>query len=163
MTLMAADQRAAGVGKRMEAFALTLPLFVVTLGVGWLIWSVVEWRRGRTPSYRLVGLRVVRSSDGRPIRLTRSLARCTICLVLVAPTVAVCCVVGFCFLFGASAPDDLFHRSRTAPWDYLTGTKVVDDGPAPSEGNVATHGILETIDLSRATRPSGTQNNGHSH
>jgi hypothetical protein len=117
----------ASLGRRMEAFALAPVLFVVTLGVGWLVWCILEWRNGRTPSYRLLGLRVVRTSDGRPIGLARSLARSSICCLLVIPTAAICCVVGVCFAVGASPPDDLLRRPRTAPWDRLTATKVTDE------------------------------------
>ena len=81
---MAGRVPAASLGKRIEALALTPLLFAVTLGVGWLVWCVLEWRNGRTPSYRLLGLRVVRQSDGRPIRLVRSLARSSICCLLIA-------------------------------------------------------------------------------
>jgi hypothetical protein len=163
MAAMAGHQSAASMGKRIEALALTLLLFVVTLGVGWLVWSVLEWRKGRTPSYRLVGLRVVRMADERPIRLARSLARCSICILLVIPTVAICCVIGICFVFGASPPDDLFRHPRTAPWDYLTATRVTDERTPPGVGGDSGYEILSPIDLSRATRASGTQNNGHVH
>jgi hypothetical protein len=158
---MAGHQSAASLGRRIEAIALTPALFVGTLGVGWLVWSVFEWRQGRTPSYRRLGLRVVRASDGRPIHVGRSFVRFCICLVLVLPTIAVCGVIGVCFVFGASPPDDLFRHPRTAPWDFLTATKVTDERVPPSRDSDAGHGILRPIDLSRATRPSGTQNNGH--
>jgi hypothetical protein len=163
MTAMAGREPAASLGKRIEALALTPLLFVVTLGVGWLVWSVLEWRDGRTPSYRLLGLRVVRASDERPIRLARSLARGGLCLLLVVPTVAICCVIGVCFVFGASPPDDLFEHPRTAPWDYLTATRVTDERTQPRPGGDFGHGILRPIDLSRATRPPGTPNNGRVH
>jgi hypothetical protein len=162
MDPMAKRQAAASLGKRIEALALTPLLFVVTLGVGWLVWSVLEWRNGRTPSYRILGLRVVRMSDERPIGVARSLARCSICILLVIPMVVVCCVIGLSFVFGASAPDDLL-RPRRAPWDYLTATNVTDEGTEEGVGGNGDphYGILSPIDLSRATRPSGTQNNGH--
>jgi hypothetical protein len=163
MTSMAAREPAASLGRRVEALALAPLLFVVTLGVGWLVWSVLEWRDGRTPSYRLLGLHVVRTSDDRPIRLARSLARCGICILLVIPTVAICCVIGISFVFGASPPDDLFNQPRTAPWDFLTATKVTDARTQPRPGGDFDHGLLRPIDLSRATRPPGTQNNGRVH
>jgi hypothetical protein len=149
--------------KRTEALALTPLLFVVTLGVGWLVWSVLEWRDGRTPSYRLLGLRVVRVSDERPIRFARSLARSSLCGLLVIPTVAVCCVIGISFVFGASAPDNLFNQPRAAPWDHFTSTKVIDEHAQPNLGGELRPEILRPIDLSRATRPPGTQNNGRAH
>jgi len=157
---MAGREPAASLGKRIEALALTLVLFVITVGLGWLVWSIREWRSGRTPSYRLLGLRVVRRSDARPIGLVRSLARGLICCLLVIPTIAVCCIVGFCFVFGASPPDDLLRRPRTAPWDYLTATKVTDERTRPRAEGV----VLGPIDLTGVTRPSETHNhNGRAH
>ena len=98
---------------------------------------------------RLLGLRVVRRSGDAPVRLWRSATRAGVCLLLVLPTVAVCCVVGLCFVFGASPPDGLLHDPRTAPWDWLTATRVTDErtGP-PVHGDLGQ--ILEPIDLSRA-------------
>ena len=101
---MAGHQPPARLGKRLEALVLTALLLVVTLAIGWLIWSVFEWRNGQTPSYRLLGLRIVRLSDERPIGLGRSLARSCICCLLVIPTIAVSCIIGICFTLGASAP-----------------------------------------------------------
>jgi hypothetical protein len=163
MVEMAGRPAAATLEKRIEALVLTPILFVVTLGVGWLVWSVLEWRGGRTPSYRLLGLRVVRVSDERPIRFARSLARSSICGLLVIPTTAVCCVIGICFLFGASSPDDLLTHPRAAPWDYLTATKVTDEGAGRNPGGDFGHDELRPIDLSRAIRLPGSQRNGGAH
>ena len=109
---MAGSKPVASLGKRIEALALVPLLFIVTLGIGWLVWCVIEWTSGRTPSYRILGLRVVRTSDDRPIRLVRSLARSAICLLLIIPTIVVCGVIGISFVFGASAPEELFRQPR---------------------------------------------------
>jgi hypothetical protein len=101
---------------------------VVTLGVGWMVWSVIEWRHGRTASYRVTGLRVVRRSDNRPIGLGWSLLRNGVwCTLLVIPTIVVCVLLGVVFVMGASPPDDLLTKARFAPWDLLTGTEVLDE------------------------------------
>jgi hypothetical protein len=161
MVPMAGRQPAANLGKRLEALILTALLLVVTLAIGWLIWSVFEWRNGQTPSYRLLGLRIVRLSDERPIRVGRSLARASICCLLVIPTLAVCCFIGISFTLGASPPDGLLRRPRVAPWDYLTATTVIDERAQPEAHGDFGHLILEPIDLSGATRASGTHKNGH--
>ena len=163
MATMAGCQPAASLGKRIEALALTALLLVVTLVIGWLIWSVFAWRKGQTPSYRLLGLRIVRLSDGRPIRLSRSLARACICCLLVIPTIAVCCVIGICFTLGASPPGGLLRRPRIAPWDYLTATTVTDERAQPEADGDFGDAISEPIDLAGATRASGKHNNGHAH
>lgn len=119
---------AASVNARLRAFALTCLLFVITLAIGWLVWSVVEWRHGRTVSYRMTGLRVVSRTDGRPIGLTRSLVRNAVCCtILLIPTIAVCLVLALAFVMGASPPNDLLTKARSAPWDLLTATEVLDE------------------------------------
>jgi RDD family len=118
----------ASVNARFRAFFLTCLLFVATLGVGWMVWSVVEWRHGRTVSYRITGLRVVRRADARPVGLGRSLLRnALLCTVLLVPTIIVCVLLGVVFLMGASPPNDLLTKPRTAPWDWLTATEVLDE------------------------------------
>jgi hypothetical protein len=130
---------AAGFGVRIKALLLTCCLVVATLGVGWLIWSVFEWRRGSTASFRPTGLRVVRRSDGAPIGLARSIVRnAVLCTVLLVPTVLACIVIAFAFVMGASPPGDLFSKPRNAPWDVLSNTMVVQERRRPfSRGKYA--------------------------
>jgi len=120
---------AASVGTRSRALLLTPLLIVVTLGVGWLAWSVVEWCGGRTPSYRRTNLRVVRKSDGKPIGLGRSVLREACCALLLVPTLVACLLLGLSFAMGASPPEGVFGQSRHAPWDLLTRTEVVNEAP----------------------------------
>ena len=113
---------------RVRALLLTAVLFVCTLGVGWLVWSVFEWRNGRTVSYRLLGLRIVQRSDGQPIGLCRSLVRNALCCtVLLVPTIVACLLLGFAFIMGASPPNGLLSKPRAALWDVLTSTVVLDE------------------------------------
>jgi len=118
---------AASLGTRIKALMLTPLLLVLTLGVGWLVWSVVEWCSGRTPSYRRTNLRVVRRSDGKPIGLGRSILREACCAVLLAPTLVASCFLALAFVMGASPPEGVFAQSRRAPWDVLTRTEVVNE------------------------------------
>jgi RDD family len=159
---MVRKEPAASFGRRIGALALTVVLLVVTLVVGWLVWSVFEWRHGRTPSYRLLGLRVVRRSDERPIGLWRSLLRSGVCCpVLVVPTVVIGCLIGFCFAFGASPPEGLLRRPRTAPWDLLTATKVLDVRPRPSPEPGGPGEPTDLVDLLGTTTVPETRRNGH--
>jgi RDD family len=112
---------------RIKSLLLTPVLLVATLVVGWLVWSVAEWRHGSTPSYGRIGLRVVRRSDGRPIGLWRSVLRELCLLVLLVPTLFACSLLAVAFVMGASPPDGVLRQPRTAPWDWLTRTEVVDE------------------------------------
>jgi uncharacterized RDD family membrane protein YckC len=47
------------------AYALAVLLFVVTLGAGYLMWSLVTWRQGQTPAQRILGLRCWHPATGR--------------------------------------------------------------------------------------------------
>jgi RDD family len=141
-------QPAASLGRRIGALALGVVLVVGTLVVGWLIWSVFEWRHGRTPAYRLLGLRAVSVSDRQPIGLARSFLRSGICCpLLVVPTAAVGAVVLLCFGFGASPPDGLFRHARRAPWDVLTATTVLDERPRPVVQLGAAFQPIDPVDL----------------
>ena len=52
-------------GKRFGAALLEGLLAVVTLVIGWIIWSVIIWERGQTPAKSILGMRVVRLTTGR--------------------------------------------------------------------------------------------------
>jgi hypothetical protein len=157
MMHVAGREAPASFGKRLEALALTPLLLVVTLGIGWLVWSCLEWRRGRNPSYRILRLHVVRLSDGQPIRLGRSIVRSGICCVLLLPTLLVGAIVGVSFLFGASAPDGLFRDPRRAPWDRFTRTQVTREDIGTLVGG--TGPVFQPIDLPMTTASSAARNN----
>lgn len=44
-------------GRRIGAYFLALPLFIVTLGIGYLIWGLIVWGRGQTPALQVLGMR----------------------------------------------------------------------------------------------------------
>jgi hypothetical protein len=132
--------------------ALGVLLVAATLVVGWLVWSIFEWRQGRTPTYRLLGLRVVSRSDGQPIGLGRSFLRSGIFYpLLVVPTAAIGAVVLLCFAFGASPPEGLFTEPRSAPWDVLTATTVLDERTGPRLRLGAEFQPIDPVDLGGVT------------
>lgn len=44
---------------RLGGYFLDLALMIVTLGIGWLIWSLVVWGQGLTPAKQILKMRVV--------------------------------------------------------------------------------------------------------
>jgi uncharacterized RDD family membrane protein YckC len=52
--------------KRFGAFLLEGILVVVTLSIGWLIWSLIIWRDGLTPAKQLLGMRCMKAHTDHP-------------------------------------------------------------------------------------------------
>jgi uncharacterized RDD family membrane protein YckC len=55
----------AGVGRRIGAFFLAIPLALVTLGIGYVIWGLIVWGRGQTPALQVLGMRCWKPDTGR--------------------------------------------------------------------------------------------------
>jgi len=55
----------AGIGRRTAAALLSPVLFVVTLGIGYMVWGPFAWRRGQTPALQVLGMRCWRLKDQR--------------------------------------------------------------------------------------------------
>ena len=55
----------AGVGRRIGAWFLTIPLVIVTLGVGYIIWGLIVWGNGQTPALQVLGMRAWRPETNR--------------------------------------------------------------------------------------------------
>jgi uncharacterized RDD family membrane protein YckC len=47
----------AGVGRRIGAWFLAIPLSIVTLGIGYAVWGLIVWGRGQTPALQVLGMR----------------------------------------------------------------------------------------------------------
>jgi uncharacterized RDD family membrane protein YckC len=52
-------------GRRIGAFFLAIPLIIITLGIGYLIWGLIVWGNGQTPALQVLGMRCWRPEDGR--------------------------------------------------------------------------------------------------
>jgi uncharacterized RDD family membrane protein YckC len=50
---------------RLGALALDCALYVVTLGIGWVIWSLVVWGQGQTPGKKILKIRVYAADTQR--------------------------------------------------------------------------------------------------
>ena len=79
-------------------------------------------------------------------------------LLPLVPTIVVCAIIGISFVFGASAPDNLFRDPRRAPWDRFTSTKVTSEQAEPLVGGEF-RPVLEPIDLATSKMPSNAQYN----
>jgi uncharacterized RDD family membrane protein YckC len=52
-------------GRRIGAFFLAIPLVIITLGIGYVIWGLIAWGNGQTPALQVLGMRVWRPEDNR--------------------------------------------------------------------------------------------------
>jgi uncharacterized RDD family membrane protein YckC len=52
-------------GRRIGAWFLSIPLAIVTLGIGYLIWGLIVWGRGQTPALQVLGMRCWRPETKR--------------------------------------------------------------------------------------------------
>ena len=55
----------ASIGRRIGAYFLSIPLAIVTLGIGYAIWGLIVWGRGQTPALQVLGMRCWRPETGR--------------------------------------------------------------------------------------------------
>jgi uncharacterized RDD family membrane protein YckC len=119
------DIGVASAGRRLLAYLLDALLVPLTLGIGWLVWSVLAWRRGQSPAKQLLGMYVVH--DGERATWWRMCARELLCKGLAG----VLCFGLVRVTYGASLipyylwlildPD---HR---ALWDRFAGTRVLEE------------------------------------
>lgn len=53
-------------GRRLGQYLLDGLLAVVTLFIGWFIWSLFIWRHGETPGMQILRMKVVKADTGQP-------------------------------------------------------------------------------------------------
>jgi uncharacterized RDD family membrane protein YckC len=55
----------ASVGRRIGAYFLAIPLWIVTLGIGYIIWGLIVWGQGTSPALQVLGMRCWRPQENR--------------------------------------------------------------------------------------------------
>jgi uncharacterized RDD family membrane protein YckC len=55
----------ASAGRRIGAYFLAIPLAIVTLGIGYIIWGAIVWASGQTPALQVLGMRCWRPETGQ--------------------------------------------------------------------------------------------------
>ncbi|MCY3882504.1 MAG: RDD family protein [Chloroflexi bacterium] len=122
----------AGQGRRLAAFVLDFVLFIITLGIGWLIWLLVVGGRGQNPAKQILGMHVVRP-DGNRAGLGWMLLReivlkwgafvvLDLVLSIINPAVGGGITLA---VFAVAALWCAWDANRQCLWDKVIGTYVV--------------------------------------
>lgn len=106
-------------GRRIGGFFMEILLAIVTLGIGYVVWTLIVWARGQTPGKQVLHMRCYRLEDRRPAHWGWMLLRQFIGSLIYQVT------LGIGFLVSAIM---LISRSdrRTIP-DFIAGTVVLYD------------------------------------
>lgn len=109
-----------GNGVRFGALLLDTLLFVVTCGIGWLIWDIVLWQQSTSPAKKMLNLKIVDINTGAPASMVQMLLREGLGKIVLS---AITGIVGI-----ISAILILVVPSRQGVWDYISKTTVVREG-----------------------------------
>jgi len=95
-------------------------LFIVTCGIGWLIWDIVLWQQSTSPAKKMLNLKIVDINTGAPASMVQMLLREGLGKIVLS---AITGIVGI-----ISAILILVVPSRQGVWDYISKTTVVREG-----------------------------------
>jgi uncharacterized RDD family membrane protein YckC len=109
----------ASVGRRIGAFFLAIPLWIVTLIIGYIIWGLIVWARGQTPALQVLGMRCWRPETGKVANFWWMALRETIMRIAES-------ILGFISLI-ASFVLMVTGRERKTIHDWVAGTVVLYD------------------------------------
>ena len=101
---------------RLLCVLLEVVLAIVTLGIGYLIWSLFTIKQGQTPGKKLMGIRVVSLNDGKALPFWMMLLREWIVEDFIAA-----------ITFGIAYIWILFDDRNQALYDKIMNTIVVND------------------------------------
>jgi len=107
----------ASVGYRVGAYFLAGLLWLVTFGIGYMIWGLISWGGGQTPVQQVLGLRCYKIAEGRVANwgtmLLRGLAMALLDQVVFGG------LVSFVMM--------LANKDRRTLYDHVAGVVVLRD------------------------------------
>jgi uncharacterized RDD family membrane protein YckC len=112
-------------GRRFGQYLLDILLAVVTLFIGYLIWSLIIWGRGQTPAMQLLHIRVVKLRTAVPATWGTMFVREFLAKGLIMGLISAVFFpawVVLCFML-------LWDKNRQELWDKVADTIVVNDIP----------------------------------
>ena len=113
--------------RRLGAALLEVPLTMVTLVIGYLIWSLIVFARGQTPGKQLLKMRVVRLEERRTAHLGWMALRQILLISLVGVLLDLI-ITGLALVWAlVNGIVLLATNRRQALWDMMLKTVVIYD------------------------------------
>ena len=110
-------------GKRFGEYCLELVLFLVTLGIGWLIWALVILGRGQSPAKQILNMRTVDADTGQVPSYGMMFVRDFLCKgLLMSIITSITFGLGLILYFWLTWDD-----KNQELWDKMVNTVVVED------------------------------------
>ena len=114
-----AGVRISSAGRRLGAHLLDGVLMVCTLFIGWVVWSLIVYRKGQTPGKQVLWMRAVKLSTGRRAGWGTMFVREAIAKpVIFVLSMLTFGIVNFWLCWDSNTQE---------LWDKMVGTVVVDD------------------------------------
>lgn len=111
---------------RLAAIALDATLFLLTLGIGWIIWSLIVWGEGQTPAKKILKLRTINFADGR--QATWGHMGIRECLVPITVSIASSITGGLAYLVWIIVEIIFyFTKNQRTLRDYWVKTAVINE------------------------------------
>lgn len=107
----------ASAGSRIGAALLDALLMVVTLFVGWLIWSIVLWKQSSSPAKKMLGMVVIDANTGAPATIRQMVMREVLGKWVVGSVTGIVALASLVMLWATPR--------RQTVWDYIGTTVVV--------------------------------------
>ncbi len=114
-------QRLASPQARLGAYLVDIGLAIVTLFIGWFIWSMFTWQTGQTPAKRLMKQVVVDGRTGETFTWVKMLLREAV-VKWVAGGIASAASNGITFVVDSLF---IFREDRKTVHDMIVQSKVI--------------------------------------
>ena len=120
------EYRFASFQHRLASYAVDLGFALLTLGIGWLIWSMIVWGEGQTPAKKILKLRTINKVTNQPA----SWGHMSIREILIPFTVAIASGISGGLLWAGWIAVEIcfyFLKGQRTLRDYWVKTVIVNE------------------------------------
>ena len=112
--------------QRLGSILLEVLLAIVTLAIGWLVWSLIVYAQGQTPAKQLMRLRVIRLENRTAASFSWMVLRELVLKAAVSILLSAVLILGILWLIVNGVVLLRDDRSQ-ALWDKMAKTVVIND------------------------------------